>query len=50
MNRLKDNSVRYVSHKEFLTCCIENKLIPKGLELSHEPTIGNYNQEFISSW
>ena len=34
---------------EFLTRCIENKLTPKGLELSLEPTIGNYDQEFIDN-
>ena len=50
LNRLKDKSARYVSHEEFLTCCIENKLIPKGLELSLEPTIGNSYQEFIDNW
>ena len=27
-----------------------NKLAPKGLELTHEPTIGNYGQSFIDNW
>ena len=43
LNRLKDKSGRYVSHKEFLTRCIENKLIHKELELSLQPTVGNYD-------
>ena len=30
-------------------CCIQEKLIPKGLELSLEPTTGNYDQEFIDN-
>ena len=50
LNRLKDKSARYISHKEFLTRCIENKLKAKGLELSLEPSIGNYDQEFINNW
>ena len=31
-------------------CRLENKLIPKGLELSLEPNIGNCDQEFIDNW
>ena len=50
LNRLKDTSTRYVADKEFLSCCIKNKLTPKGLELLLEPTIGNYDQEFIDNW
>ena len=49
LNRLKDTSTRYVADKEFLSCCIKNKLTPKGLELLLEPTIGNYDQEFIDN-
>ena len=26
------------------------KLVPKGLKLKLEPTIGNYNQEFVDTW
>ena len=39
-----------VSHKKSLIRCIENKLIPKGLELLLEPTVGDYDQEFIDNW
>ena len=50
LNRLKGKSFRYVSHKEFLTYNIENKLTPKGLNLSFEPTIGNYDQKSVDRW
>ena len=30
--------------------CINNKLVPKGLELTLEPTIENYDQSFIDYW
>ena len=26
------------------------KLVPKGLKLKLEPTIGNYDQEFVDTW
>ena len=44
LNRLKDKNARYQSHREFLSQCIESKLIPKGLKLELEPTIGNHDQ------
>ena len=34
----------------FCLICINNKFVPKGLELSLEPTIGNYDQSFIDNW
>ena len=46
LNRLKEKNARYQSHREFLSQCIESKLIPKGLKLELEPTIGNHDQEF----
>ena len=33
LNRLKDKQVRFESHKEFLSRCITDGLLPKGLEL-----------------
>ena len=47
---MREKSVRYNLHKDFLSGCIQEKLVPKGLELSFEPTIGNYDQEFIDNW
>ena len=36
--------------KDFLSQCINNKLIPKSLELTIGPTIKNYDQGFIDNW
>ena len=47
---MKENSARYVSHKDFLSQCIKSKLVPKGLELTLELTIGHFDQEFIDKW
>ena len=33
-----------------LARCIAEKLIPKGLKLVLEPTIGNFDQEFVDQW
>ena len=30
--------------------CLAEKLVPKGLRLEFEPTIGNYDQEFVDTW
>ena len=50
LNRLKDKQVRFESHKEFLSRCITDGLVPKGLELMVEPTIGNHDQNFLDNW
>ena len=50
LNRLHKKSAWYNSHKDFLSRCIQEKLVPNGLELTLEPTIGNYDQEFINNW
>ena len=50
LNCLHEKSARYNSHKDFLSRCIQEKHVPKGLELSLDPTIGNYDQEFIDNW
>ena len=49
-NPLKEKVTRYESHKDFLTRCIVEELIPKVLKLEFEPTIGNFDQEFIDKW
>ena len=49
-NRLKNKAARYESHKQFLEKCIQDKLIPEGLRLQMEPTIGNYDYEFLHNW
>ena len=50
LNRLKDKQARFVSHKQFLTRCVAEKLVPKGLKVGLEPTIGNHDQEFLDNW
>ena len=34
----------------FLTKCIDQKVVPKGLTLFLEPMIGNHDQEFLDNW
>ena len=47
---MREKSTRYNSHKDIPSRCIQEKLVPKGLELSLEPAAGNYDQEFIDNW
>ena len=47
LNRLKDKNARYQCHQDFLSQCIESKLILKCLKLELEPTIGNHDEEFL---
>ena len=50
LNRLREKSAWYNTHKYFLSLCIQEKLFLKGLELSLEPAIGSFDQEFIDNW
>ena len=50
LNRLKDKVTRHEFQKGLLTRCIAEKLIPKDLKLQLEPTIGNFDQEFVDEW
>ena len=50
LNRLSDKAVGYRSHKYFLRRCTAEELVPKGLKLELEPTIGNYDQEIVDTW
>ena len=50
LNRFKDKAVRYKSHKDFFSRCIAEELAPKDLKLELQPTIGNYDQEFVDMW
>ena len=47
---MNNKQARFVSHKEFLTRCVAEELVPKGLEVTLEPTIGNHDQEFLDNW
>ena len=46
LNCLKEKSARYISHRDFLSKCVQENLVPKALEITLEPTIGNFDQEF----
>ena len=46
LNRLKDKQGRFVSHKYFLTRCVGEKLVPKGLDVTLEPTTDNHGQDW----
>ena len=50
LDRLHDKKERYISHQEFLNRCLENDIVPIGLQLELEPTIGNHNDEFLNKW
>ena len=50
LNQLKEKTVRYESHKNFLSRQAAEKLVPKGLKLELEPTLGNHDQEFLNNW
>ena len=50
LDRLQDKSKRYESHKHFLEKCISEKVIPDGLRINVEPTIGNHDDDFLSIW
>ena len=50
LNSLKDKQARFVSHKEFLTCCLAEELVLEELKATLEPTIGNHDQEFLDNW
>ena len=49
LNRHKEKHARCESHKELLTRCISEKLVPKEIKLEFEPTIGNHDQEFLDN-
>ena len=50
LERLRDKSDRYSSHIGFLKDCIEAKIIPKGLRIDLEPSIGNQDEAFCAAW
>ena len=50
LDRLNDKKARYDAHIAFLSRCIEEKVIPKGLCIQLEPTIGNHDQQFVNNW
>ena len=49
-NKSKEKLVRYKSHRSFLTICHKEKVIPQGLSIYIEPSIGNQGSKFIETW
>ena len=50
LDRLHDKKERYQSHRQFLQKCLDNDIIPNGLRLDLEPTIGNHDEDFLKNW
>ena len=47
LNCLKDKSIRHKSHKDFLNCYLDEKLVTNVLRLELESTTGNYDQDLV---
>ena len=41
LDRLNDKKCRFESHEAFLNKCIDNNIVPNGLKVYVEPSIGN---------
>ena len=50
LDRLHDKKERYQSHQVFLQKCLDENIIPKGLRLELEPSIGNHDEDFLKNW
>ena len=50
LDKLNDKKCRFESHEAFLNKCLTNNLIPNGLKVYVEPSIGNRDDEFLSQW
>ena len=50
LSHLKNKSIRYELHQDFLNCCLAEKLVPNDLRLELGPTTENYNQGFVVTW
>ena len=50
LNSFNDKKARYESHKTFLSKCSRDKIIPHGLSIYVEPSIGNQDEAFFETW
>ena len=50
LDKLNDKKCRYESHEAFLDKCLTNNLIPNGLKVYVEPSIGNRDEQFLAQW
>ena len=50
LDRLYDKKARFESHENYLSKCLTNNLIPNGLRVFVEPSIGNRDDAFLKKW
>ena len=50
LNSLNDKKARYESHNTFLSKCYRDKIIPHGLSIYMEPSIGSQDEAFLETW
>ena len=50
LNRNYDKVARYESHQDYLSACIKDQLIPMNFKIQLEPSIGNHDEAFLSTW
>ena len=50
LDRLVEKKNKYTVHQEFLEKCIQEKVIPQGLKIVLEPSIGNHDEAFLKKW
>ena len=50
LDKLHDKKARFDSHVDYLTKCLTNNLIPNGLKVYVEPSIGNRDETFLKKW
>ena len=50
LSRQTEKIARFESHRDFLTTCIKDKIIPWNFRIEIEPSIGNHDDQFLASW
>ena len=50
LNRKTEKIARFESHRDFLTTCIKDKIIPPSFKIELDPSIGNHDDQFLASW
>ena len=50
IQNIYDKVGRFESHAQVLRKCLEHKIVPKGLQVYVEPSIGNRDDEFLNKW
>ena len=50
LDKLNDKKARFESHESYLKKCLTHNLIPNGLKVYVEPSIGNRDDDFLTKW